>query len=267
MGREWGAWGGEEGGWRNPKTRDTETETLQTNGMPRLSKDLNCHGCGSLDHQKDKCPRVDRGIRKPAAEKKKVTAVRCKVPHLTTVQSRILEQLALVQLKQELVGMTEQPGDQRLLESIRVGMVKWNAVAVPAIANHQLDSSLFLTCDPPAKAYLLSCSLGLGGVALRRLFVFKILSSLSCHDDMHETMHEIIIVPPTCVTVDRWRLRDVVALTTAWRWRAPCGGASAVRALSIAAACVFIKLITSKANSSCRTENGSATWECVWPTS
>lgn len=138
MGREWGAWGGEEGGWRNPKTRDTETETLQTNGMPRLSKDLNCHGCGSLDHQKDKCPRVDRGIRKPAAEKKKVTAVRCKVPHLTTVQSRILEQLALVQLKQELVGMTEQPGDQRLLESIRIGMVKWNAVAVPAIVEKAL---------------------------------------------------------------------------------------------------------------------------------
>ena len=41
------------------------------------------------------------------------------------------------------------------------------------------------------------------------------------HKIMHEIIiisstHKIVIIPPLCVTVDRWLLRDVVAPTNAW---------------------------------------------------
>ena len=36
------------------------------------------------------------------------------------------------------------------------------------------------------------------------------------HEAMHETMHESIIIQPTCVTVDEWRLHDVVTSTIEW---------------------------------------------------
>jgi len=136
--------GGEEGASRNPKTRVTGTETLQINSMSRLSKDLNCHGCGSLNHQKESCPRVDWGIVKPAVKKKKAPAPVLRnfaqLPHLSPFESRILEQLALHQLKQQcqLLEMPEQPDDKRLLETIWIAMVKWNAVAVPAIVDRAL---------------------------------------------------------------------------------------------------------------------------------
>ncbi len=104
---------------------------------PRLSKDLNCRGCGSLDHKKDVCPHFHRGIAKPAAVKKEAAIVRCKP--LTPEESSRLEQLAMDLLKQKLVGMTVQPSDHRLLERIREVMVTWSAVHVPVIVRLALD--------------------------------------------------------------------------------------------------------------------------------
>jgi hypothetical protein len=54
------------------------------------------------------------------------------------------------------------------------------------VRTNRLDSPLFLTCDPPAKAYLLSCSLGIAG-GFTRLIVYRII---------------IVIVHATVITCD-----------------------------------------------------------------
>ena len=118
---------------------------------PRLSKALNCHGCGSPDHKKDVCPHVDWGISKPAAEKgkavvcsfkpaaeKKKNVAHSSCARLTHEESCRIQQLALVQLKQELVGMTVQPGDHPLLKIVQKVMRMWKAVSVPVIVEKAL---------------------------------------------------------------------------------------------------------------------------------
>jgi hypothetical protein len=63
---------------------------------------------------------------------------RCNTAPLTHEESQRLEQLALHLLKQELFGITKQPRDQRLLESVRIVMRKWCAVSVPVIVEKAL---------------------------------------------------------------------------------------------------------------------------------